>query len=437
MLESGGAWRRVSGWLSAHGEVLVIGVVLLLIYVGPFHRTLSFPPSESNDLRFLSQVSKVSDPLKYLVGDWGEGPYLSGEYGMYRPIHPISLWLVYKAFGVWALPNQFINLALHFANVLLLLIILLRLGQDRLTATLLSTLFMASVYTVSPAIWVTDRADLQVGLTLLLLIHHIVSSGERGAPLRAPYVLLLSVVALLSKESGIVVPLLALLVAAHRSPTNAERIRRAAPYALMVGAYGLGRFLMFGSHAAAYHNGGYLFGIQYYATYNDLPAHLRTLSLADNFVKNILAMFLPLFGEMGQWDLGKRVLLGAAATAALTVLASRKVTTLQWYCLAIIVLNAAVHFQIFRFRTLYVPEIAFCVFLGASPAFQAGARRPFALATTLVLVLLSLVSADNYILANYLSRNAELYDRKLETSVKAYPGRIDPDVVARVLRYYQ
>lgn len=438
-------WRWVSAWVAAHADVVCVSVVLLMIYVGPFHPALSFPPSESNDLRFLSQVSKVANPLQYLVGDWGEAPYLSGEYGMYRPIHPISLWLVYKAFGVSALPNQFINLALHFVNVLLLLITLLRVSKDRVAATLLSVLFMASLYTVSPAIWVTDRADLQVGLALLLLIHHVVASGERKAPLHPWYVLALSALALLSKESGIVVPLLGLLVSAHRSPTTRERIRRCAPTALIVGAYLFGRFLMFGSHAASYHNGGYLFGVTYYGTYNDLPEHLRTASLIDNFVKNILAVFVPVFSEMGQWDLGKRVLLGAAATAALAGLASRKMTALQWYCLAIIVLNAAVHFQIFRFRTLYVPQLAFCVFLGASRVFEPGegdgdggaGRRYLTLALASCLALGSLVSVDKYVLANYVSRNAELYDRKLETTMKAYPGRIDPAIAARVMEFYQ
>jgi hypothetical protein len=154
-------------------------------------------------------------------------------------------------------------------------------------------------------------------------------------------------------------------------------------------------------------------------------------------MKNIVAMFVPLFSEMGQWDLGRKVLLGAAATIALVVLASRKLTTLQWYCLGIIVLNAAIHFQIFRFRTLYVAQIAFCVFLGSSRVVEPGTRRQLTIATASVVLLLSLVSVDNYILANYVSRNAELYDRKLETTMKAYPGRIDPEIAQRVLSYYK
>ena len=427
----------LSTWLATNADVICISIVLLMLYVAPFHRALAFPPAEAADLRFLSQVAKVSNPLKYLVGDWGEGPYVSGEYGMYRPIHPISLWLVYKFFGVSAMPNQLINLVLHFTNVLLVLLIVLRIQKDRFLALLFTALFMVSLYTVSPAIWVTDRADLQVGLALLLLIYHVVKSSELNSPLKTWYVLLLSCFALLSKENGLIVPLLALAVAAHKSPTHVDRIRRCAPYALIVCVYFFMRFLMFGSHSVSYHNGGYLFGVFSYAKFDDLPEHLRKFSLVDNFVKNIFAVFVPLFSEMGKWDFGRKTLIGAIATIALVILSSKRLTTLQWYCLGIIVLNAALHFQIFRYRTLYLAQIAFCLFLSASRVLEAGTRRQFAIAMASVLLLVSLVSVDDYIFGNYLWRTSELYDRKLEITMKTYPGRIDPEMAKRVLDYYK
>jgi hypothetical protein len=77
------------------------------------------------------------------------------------------------------------------------------------------------------------------------------------------------------------------------------------------------------------------------------------------------------------------------------------------------------------------------VFLGSSRVVEPGTRRQLTIATASVVLLLSLVSVDNYILANYVSRNAELYDRKLETTMKAYPGRIDPEIAQRVLSYYK
>ena len=174
-----------------------------------------------------------------------------------------------------------------------------------------------------------------------------------------------------------------------------------------------------------------------YARFDDLPEHLRKLSLVDNFGKNILAVFVPLFSEMGKWDFGRKTLIGAIATVALVILSSKRLTTLQWYCLGIIVLNAALHFQIFRYRTLYLAQIAFCLFLSSSRVLKAQTRRQMAIAMASVLLLVSLVSVDDYIFGNYLWRTSELYDGKLEITMKTYPGRIDPEMAKRVLDYYK
>lgn len=424
-------------WLTANSNAVGICVMLLMLFIALFHRAVDFYPADPDDLRFLSQVAKTVNPLGHLVGDWGEAPYVGGEYGMYRPIHPISLWLVYRFFGVSAKPNQLINLGLHFANVVLLLLVMLRLQKDKAITMLYTALFMVSLYTVSPAIWVTNRAQLQVGMALLLLIYHTVKRNEIGAPLRASYVLFLSCFALLSKESGLIVPLFALLVSLHKSTTTIDRIKRGAPYFLIIGVYFLMRFLMFGAHATAYGNGGYLFGILRYETFNDLPEHLRKLSLVDNVLKNVVAIFVPVFGELGQLELGKRTLIGAIATIVLVALTTQKPTILQMYCIGIIVLNAAVHFQIYRYRSLYLAQIAFCLFLAAGPVVEAGRRRSAAMAIAAALLMVSLVQVDDYIQEQYYWRRTELQMRRLEISIKTYPGRIDPKIAKLVLEYYQ
>jgi len=426
-----------TGWLARNSEAVGISIVLLMLFAALFDRAVYFVPSEPNDLRFISQVAKTSDPLKYLIGDWGEGPYVGGQYGMYRPIHPISLWLVYKFFGVDAKPNQLINLGLHFANVLVLLMIILRIQKDRFAAMLYAALFMVSMYTVSPAIWVTNRALLQVGLALLLLIHHALKSNEIRAPLKTSYVLFLSCFALLSKESGLIVPLFALVVSLYKSSTTLDRIRRATPYALIIGFYFLMRFFMFGSHSVNYHNGGYLFGIRHYNFYDDLPANLRTLSLVDNVLKNLIAPFVPLFGVLGQLDFGRKALIVIIATIALVVLSIKRPTILQMYCLVIIVLNAVLHFQIFRERSLYLAQIAFCLFVASGTVVETGTRRWVTIGLASTLLLVNILQVDHYIQGSYLWRDAEMNVRKLQTSLNTYPGRIDPEIAKRVLEYYK
>ena len=438
LVRKGVPWKPWIEWFTVNADAVGISLLLLTLFVALFHRVLYFQPANPDDLRFISQIATTPNPLKYLFGDWGEGPYVTGEYGMYRPIHPISLWLVYKVFDVLAEPNQWINLILHFANVLVLLMILLRVQKNRVVALLCTALFMVSNYTVSPAIWVTDRATLQVGLALLLLIYHTVKTNETNAPLRISYVLILCSLALLSKESGLIVPLFALLVSLHRSPTTIDKIRRGAVYGSVIGVYFLARFLMFGSQATAYTNKGYLFGMIRYDKINDLPEHLRILSLIDNSAKSVLAVIVPVFSELGQLDLGMKVLVAAIATITLVAISIKKLTFLQMYCLGIIILNAAIHYQIYRHRALYITQIAFCLFVAAGPVIEAGTRRwaTFAIASV-VLLLVSLVQVDSYIQAQYVWRYKELQIRSLEEALKVYPGRIDPEVARRVLQRYQ
>ena len=438
IVEESGSKKSWTKWFTMNADAVGISILLLMLFIAIFHRALSFQPANPDDLRFISQIATTPNPLKYLFGDWGEGPYVTGEYGMYRPIHPISLWLVYKVFDVFAEPNQWINLILHFSNVLVLLMIVLRVQKDRVVALLCTALFMVSLYTVSPAIWVTDRATLQVGLAVLLLLYHSVKANETNAPLRISYVLILCSFALLSKESGLIVPLVALLVSLHKSPTTIDRIRRGAVYGSVIGGYFLARFLMFGSQATAYTNKGYLFGMIRYDKINDLPEHLRILSLIDNSSKNVIAVILPVFSELGQLDLGMKVLVAAIATITLVVISSKKLTILQIYCLGIIILNAAIHYQIYRHRALYITQIAFCLFVAAGPVIEARTRRwvTFAIASV-VLLLVSLVQVDSYIQAQYVWRYKELQIRSLEEALKVYPGRIDPEVARRVLQRYQ
>ena len=141
---------------------------------------------------------------------------------LYRPLLQASLWFVYQAFGVWALPNQFINLLLHLINVCLLYRIVRRAQSDKTVAWLFAAVFMVSNYTFMAATWVSDRPMALTGLFLLLLIDHLfqhrhtsghTSEHASGSSVRVSAIAAFSVLALMSKESGLVVPTVGLLFA--------------------------------------------------------------------------------------------------------------------------------------------------------------------------------------------------------------------------------
>jgi hypothetical protein len=424
--------------------VLAACMLLLVLSTAIFHRALDFRPADEVDLRLFSVAIHTHNPLKYLVGDWGEAPYETGQYGMYRPLHPISLWVVYKLFGFRWFPNQFINFALHSLNTGLLFTLVWRVQKDATLGLMGASMFLISVHTMSPAIWVTDRASLQVGLALLLLMHHLVSARQHGNKPRTWYVFLLCILALLSKESGLIVPLIAIVDAMISSAPVKERIWSATIWASVIGAYILGRFLMFGANAAAYSKGGYLFGFWHYDRVVDLPGYLQKVCLVDNTVKNFLESFLPALNDEGGFHVlskseGLCVALGVLAMGCLVALTMKgKLRTIQVECLWIILFNACLHNEVFRYRVLYTAQIAICVFIACSPRLNDSRTKALAVGAASVLLLASTVRVDNYVQNEYMIRYKEMQLYHLEHVMKSFPGkRIDPQLARQLVWSYQ
>ena len=113
------------------------------------------------------------------------------------------------------------------------------------------------------------------------------------------------------------------------------------------------------------------FGLLEYEDGNALSRSLLYINYAENVIKNALAPVLPVFGERGSllaWDAFLIYLPVILATVVLFVVAvGRRVSRLQWIALAIIAVNAVVHFALFRSRLHYLSHAAFCLFVAGSP----------------------------------------------------------------------
>jgi hypothetical protein len=414
--------------------------VLLILAVALFHRALTFVPENGDDLRLLSAVAHTTNPLKPLIGDWGAAPYQTGNYGEYRPLHPITLWIVYKIFGVRAFPNQFINLALQYANAVLLLMLILRVQKNLILGFMGASLLLISVHTMSPTIWVSDRATLQVGLALLLFLQHIVYVRESGGKLRSWYVFVLCLLALLSKESGLIVPLLAIVVSVELAgPKIWDRIRSAAIWVSVIGLYSLARFVMFGANSTSYSTFGYLFGVRWYELGSDLPPYLKNLALVDNVVKNVVEVFIPIYNNEGGFLISMGVGLSILAMVTLVALATKgKLTSLQRDCLWIILLNAGIHTTIFRYRILYTAQIAICLFVACGPSLHNFRRRTAAAVAASVLLIVNTVRVDNYVQSEYLSRYNDLNHHNLAIVLNTFAGRkTDPKLAQQIVEKYR
>ncbi|MCX6995976.1 MAG: hypothetical protein NTV49_02565 [Kiritimatiellaeota bacterium] len=417
----------------------MLAAVALLLMLGfwTYRKALSFTPANPDDLILLSQVQRVGNPLHFLVADWGLGN------NAYRPLHSICLWLTYHAFGIAAGANQFINLALHLLLGCLLLRVFRRIQRDSVLCLLLSALVVVSLYTCSPAIWISDRPTLFVALCLVLLLDHVFSRTEAEDRLTVsfPYLAALSGAALLSKESGVVILLLIGVVALRG---NLPRDVRRKLIVLVCGvglAYVAVRLEIFGNKAAAYSESGFLFGTLRYADWSQLPKPLRLVALGENVLKNAAAPILPVFSPAGALNLGLPLLLTAPVWCGTLLLcalsAQRKISRPQQCAVAILVLNALVHYALFRFRTQYLSEIAVCLFVAGAYQLSSDFRRRTAAKVLAAVVLMgNLWSVTRSVDDAFVAQDDELNRYRLTRVMSLYAPRISQDIAQQVSEKY-
>ncbi|HEY8536208.1 MAG TPA: hypothetical protein VIL25_07150 [Vicinamibacterales bacterium] len=420
---------------SALPAYLVFSVVLAL-HVAVFANAISYLPAEADDLRLISAAVRVDNPLELLTRDAGlKNP-------VYRPLLSMSLWAVHEVFGVRSWPNQLLGLLLHFVNLCLLVWILLRSGVPRLAVLGGSALAVSSIYTVSPVVWVADRATLMTAFCMLLLVAHAIDRGAQQRELSATLVAIASATAVLSKESGVIVPVLALLCAAglHRHGTRAARLRVAFTATGILAGYGAVRLAIFGWGALGYDESGYLLATWHYDSAAHLARGWHAWAAVENVLKNMAAVALPIFDNEGGF-LDRIALIKLAPiwipTAVLAATALRRPwTSVHRLAFALIVLNAVVHYAAFRHRVEYIAWFGLCLCVAASSGLTTGRLRLATAAALFCAVLGGLAYGTAFVADGWLYRHHMLRDLHLAPLQNRYPRDIDRALVERILRRY-
>lgn len=402
-------------------------VLLVTAGVAAYGIALLMVPIGRDELILFSSVAHAPHPFGYFVGDWG-----LGNHG-YRPLFSATLWLAFQLFGVWALPYQLLSLGLHIVVIALLFELISHVARHDGPALrlLLALVALVSPYTVSGASWIADRPTLMVALSLLLLIRHLYVGGARPRP----WILGgLSAIAVLSKESGLVVPALVVVYGwvARRPPVTSLGIAVIASYA------GL-RVALFGAAAASYPESGALLGIWEYQNSSMLTTRQFVITLVEHPVKHLLATILPVFDNDGLLlTTGDRLRAQATfwmPTIALAAVAGWRPSRAQKLALVVIILNAVVHFAVFRFRTLYLSHLAFVVYVAASPALATPSRRRIATALAVALLLANALSVERQLVENVWGSYDNLGAPSGRDYVTGEP-LIDPGIVRAVERMY-
>ncbi|WP_269630815.1 hypothetical protein [Pelomonas sp. BJYL3] len=187
--------------------------VLALVCIALYGQTVGFSYVWDDGLIFLNKNSLVVEPLSWkLLTE----PILEGSSYM-RPLVLLTWWLEFHCFGQQPAVSHAVNVALLVVNVLLLRSVARRLLEERgEAAPALWASVAALCYAVHPALiestaWVSGRFDM-LATTGILAASHVFLNFGWSTPLRLAGLVCALLVAVLSKELGVVTPVVLLCV---------------------------------------------------------------------------------------------------------------------------------------------------------------------------------------------------------------------------------
>ena len=117
----------------------------------------------------------------------------------------------------------------------------------------------------------------------------------------------------------------------------------------------------------------------------------------------------------------------------------KKLTRFQRISLVIILLNGLIHLQLFRYRTLYIPQMAFVIFAAASDKLRkdGGARRALMFLAAALLVFWNMKMIGENLDLEMFDRMAKIREASFEQDILATSNRIDPDIVKQIILKYR
>jgi protein O-mannosyl-transferase len=236
-----------------------------------------------------------------------KGPTMPREFTAvhYRPIYKLWQMLNAQLFGFIVPWWHLTSLLLHFAVVLLIYQLGIKLMKDRWTAALAALLFAFHPIHVESVAYITASTDILVTLFALISLLAYFRFREEGAsPLYFITSVLAAALAMLSKETAVIFPWLLVAYEALRetSPGTRQSWKRfcwTLPYFAVVGAYVAARTFLFGLNAGPGPGGSRL------AALLDMPLVL-VVYLYNLFWPFRLSFFYPSEWS-SQWTLLKSV----------------------------------------------------------------------------------------------------------------------------------
>jgi hypothetical protein len=173
-----------------------------------------------DDYVFLAVSRLLHEPWALFVHDH----FLGSQY--FRPFGVFTWWLASALVGASARGHYFANLILHGCDAVALYLLLRRLSCNVLGSLAWTVIYAVSPIAIGTALWLSDRFDLLNTLFTLFAVNVALRHAERPRAATLMGILFLLLLALMSKETGVVAcgaTWVALALAPRRSLSHVQR----------------------------------------------------------------------------------------------------------------------------------------------------------------------------------------------------------------------
>jgi len=224
-MECAPAARKWGAWLPPAGAATVLTATLALAAL------IAIAFGGSTGFYFLSDDFGIIRAANAFSGaQFVKALHTPGADNFFRPLGSASYALSAAWAGFDPLRWHIVALLFHLADTLLVFWLAFRLSRSRFAAVFAGALFTIHATRPEAAVWIASRFDLQATFFTLLGLILFLDYAETGGMLQAVLATAAMAAAMLTKESALVFPLLAVLVAAVRP---SRRPLRAAGFVLL------------------------------------------------------------------------------------------------------------------------------------------------------------------------------------------------------------
>ncbi|MBX3044564.1 MAG: glycosyltransferase family 39 protein [Candidatus Kapabacteria bacterium] len=198
---------------------IILGAFTLLLYL----QTINFGFTGFDDSSIIppnrEMLSSVSNIGKIFLDD---AFFRNGEQSFYRPLQNITLMIdtIIAGDALWM--YHFTNLVLHIISVIIFYFLLIEIGVSKKTSLGMGTVFSALPALAHAVAWIPGRGDILLAIFSMLFIIYLSKFLNSNQTKYLIYNSLFLALALLSKESGLFLSIIALLFVAifHKENLN-------------------------------------------------------------------------------------------------------------------------------------------------------------------------------------------------------------------------